>query len=440
MWEMQMSVQLRPQNRDLGMVMREVDEDLAIFLGMRGNADNEMIDHFLVDASLDFDVSKGSENESQAETLPSMADENLLNLDIETSDYSWLLPQPNSSSLPSVETDEQDSASSQIKISESAAISSKSELENTCDEESTSLNDTSSTSAIKRPLSSKDKKPTLPAKSKPSPRTSTPTSRPALSSSTTKPISRSSTPSSRPSIPIVSKSMPRSSTPTARKPTSAPALDRSSSGRKMAPTIAKSSVQSRGASPTVKSRPSKPSENILSSSQNPKVSSVPKRPVSASRSTRSSSSSNEKSKPRQKSCSPPKVRASVIRSGYKTGSKILSRSSNGVDDDVNPVLMGTKMVDRVVNMRKLAPPKQEEYAVSNDNTRKSSHENSGFGRSLSKKSLDMAIRHMDIRRSIPDKLRPIATRSGCAKTSTTTTGDLSESPLSSNCDSSKSSM
>ncbi|XP_012850335.1 PREDICTED: uncharacterized serine-rich protein C215.13-like isoform X1 [Erythranthe guttata] len=437
-----MSVQLRPQNRDLGMVMREVDEDLAIFLGMRTNADNQMIDHFLVDASLDFHVSKGSENESQAEALPSMADENLLNLDIETSDYSWLLPQPNSSSLPSVETDEQDSASSQIKISESAAISSKSELENTRDEESSaSLNDTSSTSAIKKPLSSKDKKPSLPAKSKPAPRTSTPTSRPTLSSSTTRPISRSSTPSSRPSIPIISKSGPRSSTPTARKPTCAPALDRSSSGKKMGPTITKSSVQSRGTSPTVKSRPSKPSENILSSSQNPKVSSVPKRPVSASRSTRSSSSSNEKPKPRQKSCSPPKVRASVIRSGYKTGSKILSRSSNGVDDDVNPVLMGTKMVDRVVNMRKLAPPKQDEYAVSSDNTRKSSHENSGFGRSLSKKSLDMAIRHMDIRRSIPEKLRPIATRSGCAKSSTTTTvGDLSESPLSSNCDSSKSSM
>ncbi|KAL8036724.1 hypothetical protein ABFX02_12G177000 [Erythranthe guttata] len=210
----------------------------------------------------------------------------------------------------------------------------------------------------------------------------------------------------------------------------------------MGPTITKSSVQSRGTSPTVKSRPSKPSENILSSSQNPKVASMPKRPVSASRSTRSSSSSNEKPKPRQKSCSPPKVRASVVRSGYKTGSKILSRSSNGVDDDVNPVLMGTKMVDRVVNMRKLAPPKQEEYAVSSDNTRKSSHENSGFGRSLSKKSLDMAIRHMDIRRSVPEKLRPIATRSGCAKssTTTTTTGDLSESPLSSNCDSSKSSM
>ncbi|KAL6574608.1 hypothetical protein OROMI_011893 [Orobanche minor] len=29
------SVQFRPQDRDLGMVMREVDENLAIFLGIR---------------------------------------------------------------------------------------------------------------------------------------------------------------------------------------------------------------------------------------------------------------------------------------------------------------------------------------------------------------------------------------------------------------------
>lgn len=73
----------------------------------------------------------------------------------------------------------------------------------------------------------------------------------------------------------------------------------------------------------------------------------------------------------------------------------MSRSrgySNG-GDDVNPVVMGAKMVDRVVNMRKLAPPKQDEYA-SQENPKKPSQEHSGFGRSLSKKSLEMAMRHM----------------------------------------------
>lgn len=32
---MQASVQFRPHNRDLGVVMREVDEEIAIFLGMK---------------------------------------------------------------------------------------------------------------------------------------------------------------------------------------------------------------------------------------------------------------------------------------------------------------------------------------------------------------------------------------------------------------------
>lgn len=138
----------------------------------------------------------------------------------------------------------------------------------------------------------------------------------------------------------------------------------------------------------MKSRPSKPLE-ILSVSQNAPQNvkaSMPKRPSSASRGRPSALT---KVKPRQKSCSPPKARA-------KCGGTTLSRSRGfhgGGDDDVNPVLMGTKMVERVVNMRKLAPPKQDEHA-SVENPKKSSLENSGFGRSLSKKSLDMAMRHM----------------------------------------------
>ncbi|KAF5738459.1 mucin-5AC-like isoform X1 [Tripterygium wilfordii] len=39
----------------------------------------------------------------------------------------------------------------------------------------------------------------------------------------------------------------------------------------------------------------------------------------------------------------------------------------------------------------------------------SSPDSSGFGRMLSKKSLDMAIRHMDIRRTLPGNLRPLMT-------------------------------
>lgn len=125
--------------------------------------------------------------------------------------------------------------------------------------------------------------------------------------------------------------------------------------------------------------------------------SLPKRPASASRGRPAAPlSSPSKGKPRQKSCSPARSRG-PISNARKSGSTTLSRSrgggGGGGSDDVNPVLMGTMMVERVVNSRKLAPPKQDEH-ISLENPKRSSHENSGFGRSLSKKSLDMAMRHM----------------------------------------------
>lgn len=66
------------------------------------------------------------------------------------------------------------------------------------------------------------------------------------------------------------------------------------------------------------------------------------------------------------------------------------------NDNVNPVLIGSKMVERVVNMRKLAPPKQDDRHSSHNNSagKSLSSDSSGFGRTLSKKSLDMAMRHM----------------------------------------------
>jgi len=59
-------------------------------------------------------------------------------------------------------------------------------------------------------------------------------------------------------------------------------------------------------------------------------------------------------------------------------------------------MMGTKMVERVINMRKLAPPRSDDKGSPHGNlsAKSSSPDSAGFGRTLSKKSLDMAIRHM----------------------------------------------
>lgn len=117
---------------------------------------------------------------------------------------------------------------------------------------------------------------------------------------------------------------------------------------------------------------------------------------------------------RRQSCSPSRGRLPNGMS-HTSGSSVpvpaLNRAYAKANDNLSPGLYGTKMVERVINMRKLVPPKQDDKHSphSNFSGKSSSPDSSGFGRSLSKKSLDMAIRHMDIRRTVPGNLRPLMT-------------------------------
>ncbi|KAG5616220.1 hypothetical protein H5410_016044, partial [Solanum commersonii] len=75
----------------------------------------------------------------------------------------------------------------------------------------------------------------------------------------------------------------------------------------------------------------------------------------------------------------------------------MSRLHAKAKGNVSPGMVGTKVVERVINMQ------------NNLSAKSSSPDSSGFGRSLSKKSLDMAIRHMDIRQRVSGNLRPLMT-------------------------------
>ncbi|CAI9091687.1 OLC1v1026772C4 [Oldenlandia corymbosa var. corymbosa] len=246
-------------------------------------------------------------------------------------------------------------------------------------------------------------KPTVPSRS------STPTSRATTRSST--PTSRS-TPTARSSIPPP-KPASRSSTPTRRPSTvsattvtSAPPVKSTSSVTKSVSSTVKNPVQPRPSSPTVKPRPWKPSDIpgfSLDAPPNLRTS-LSDRPISASRgrpgapSVRSSSvepASN--GRVRRQSCSPSRGRPpnGIVHgsgSSVPAGNRLYAKAN----DNVSPVLYGTKMVERVINMRKLIPPKQDDKhsPLSNLSGKSSSPDSSGFGRTLSKKSLDMAIRHM----------------------------------------------
>ncbi|CAE6040289.1 unnamed protein product [Arabidopsis arenosa] len=242
-------------------------------------------------------------------------------------------------------------------------------------------------------------------------RSSTPTSRPTLPPSKT--ISRSSTPTRRP---IASAS----ATTTTAKPTISQIKPSSPAPAKPMPTPSKNPALSRAASPTVRSRPWKPSDMPGFSLETPPNlrTTLPERPLSATRGRPGAPSPRSGSvepggppggRPRRQSCSPSRGRAPM----YSSGSSVpaVNRGYSKASDNVSPVMMGTKMVERVINMRKLAPPRSDDKGSPHGNlsAKSSSPDSAGFGRTLSKKSLDMAIRHMDIRRTIPGNLRPLMT-------------------------------
>ncbi|KAA3464236.1 zonadhesin-like isoform X3 [Gossypium australe] len=147
---------------------------------------------------------------------------------------------------------------------------------------------------------------------------------------------------------------------------------------------------------------------------------LPDRPLSATRGRPGAPSARSSSvepgaigRLRRQSCSPSRGRLPNGAMLHLSGGSVpaVSHGYSKASDNVSPVVIGAKMVERVINMRKLAPPKQDDKnsPQGNSSGKSASPDSSGFGRTLSKKSLDMAIRHMDIRRSIPGNLRPLMT-------------------------------
>ncbi|MQL77816.1 hypothetical protein Taro_010201 [Colocasia esculenta] len=483
--------QKQPQQRGrtLGAVMKDKDEDLTLFLEMRKR--EKECQHSLLlssNATDDLEPPPGSKPGSaplfkivsSAPTRRTGADD-FLSSDSEKNDYDWLLTPPGTPLFPSLEKETQRSPIGRIGTPKNHSALLKSRLANpqvppargnSVSRSPTVSSSLSSGAATRRPASSSGPGPTssrpatptgqltVPVTSKAS-RPSTPTSRAAIPSKpvvppkrTSTPATRSATPTSRPSIGAPNKAPLRPTTP-ARRPstpsavtsTSAPPA-RSGSMTRSATSTVKSSVPSRGTSPTVRSRPWKPSDMpgfSLDAPPNLRTS-MPERPSSASRgrpgapTSRSSSvEAGPSGRPRRQSCSPSRGRAPNGVAHSRSSVPAVSRSHVNDTDNVSPVVMGSKMVERVVNVRRLAPPKQDNgrstYAGSGGKSA-ASPDSSGFGRTLSKKSLDMALRHMDIRRSIPSSLRPLMTnipassmysvRSGPTRSRTVS---VSDSPL-----------
>ncbi|KAM7256947.1 hypothetical protein ACFE04_012688 [Oxalis oulophora] len=422
------------------------------------------------------------------------AADKFLNSVAHKSDYEWLITPPGTPLVPYLDKEAQIAIMNEPKVSNARPTALKERLANVHQEPASRNNMASkilnvssgglNSSMISNRRASRPAtptgRPTIPATSKPS-RPSTPTSRPILpstkpsahpsrASTPTRCTARSSTPTARPSAPI-SRPTSRAATPARHVPnrSSAPSVtappsrsssvtrpvppsrsssvtrsvppSRSSSATRSAMIISKTPAPSRGTSPTVKSRPWKPSDMPGFSLDPPPNlrTSMPERPGSVSRSRPGDSSSRSSSvdsrssgRPRQQSRSPTRGRPSYGSAKIHS----VRRAQSKDEDHVSPVVMGSKMVERVVNMRKLAPPKQADLFSSHGIGKCSSTESLGFGRNLSKKSLEMAMRHMDIRRSISGNLRPIMTNipassmySVRSESTRSRTTSVSDSPL-----------
>ncbi|XP_010543220.1 PREDICTED: nascent polypeptide-associated complex subunit alpha, muscle-specific form [Tarenaya hassleriana] len=474
------------------MVTQDRDEELALFLEMR-RRDKEHGASLLT----------GSDSSSNNEAVSSLryplrrtAAENFLYSENEKSDYEWLLTPPGT---PQYEKESHRSAMNQFDGPNARPTVLKSRLGN-CREEPVSRAsgvsskhsmlspgpNSSEVAGTRRPSSSGGLKSAsrpsssggLKSTSRPSTptrrsttttatvtskttkasssRSSTPTSRAALTASRPAGPSRSATPtrsimprsSSTQSLPAA-KPVSRSATPTRRPST--PSGPSSAAATKVT-NSANRPAQSRGASPTVRSRPWKPPEMPGFSLEAPPNlrTTLPERPLSASRGRPAASAPSSRSnsiersgggngRVRRQSCSPSRGRAPI---GNPNGSIAVvptvrgraKGSSSSSGDSVSPVAMGSKMVERVVNMRKLAPPRQSDRS---NGKPISSLDSLGYGRNLSKSSLDMALRHMDIRRSFNGNLRPLVTKvpaSSMYSVRTSTSGrsrttSVSDSPL-----------
>ncbi|OIW02720.1 hypothetical protein TanjilG_29496 [Lupinus angustifolius] len=395
--------------------------------------------------------------------------DDFLNSENDKNDYDWLLTPPGTPLFPSLEMETKKTVMSQLGAPTARPTSLKSRLANpqsdptgrsnlVSKQPASSPGLGSSSSGNRRGPSSMNSgsRPATPtgrsilSTASKSLRPSTPTSRATLPSTRTivatskttvpatkstvpsrssTPLSRStarsSTPTSRPAVPQ-SKPTSRASTPTRRPstPSSAPNISapsvKTTSITKPAPLTSNQPVQRCG-TPTVKPRPWKPSEMpgfSLDAPPNLRTT-LSDRPLSATRGRPGAPTSRSSSvepasigRPKRQSCSPSRGR-SFNGISHATGSSMpaVCRDYSKMNDNVSPVVIGNQMVERVVNMRKLVPPRLDDKNSPHSNLsgKSSSPDSSGFGRTLSKKSLDMAIRHMDIRRRVPGNLRPLMT-------------------------------
>eukprot|EP00249_Psilotum_nudum_P009825 c22176_g1_i2 orf=674-2380(-) len=432
---MQPAMQHR-RGRSMGSGAKERDEDLSLFHEMqKRDRDKRKVVQPHGGGVLDMPPA-GRAIASYVYRIPAStpskikAGDDLLTSDLDKNDYDWLLTPPSTPLISSLDRDSP-RAGSHLKMAplvRSLTALKTSRLANATEPSSKIItgnvgarhsNSNPSFSASGNIPNRRTVAPTT--SSKTASRPSTPTGRatiPSTASSRPPSLSRPPTPTRRPSTPSLHQSQAAGTTV------------RSSSVSKASSSTSRSSASSRGSSPTMRPRPWQPATMLGFSSEPPPNlrTTLPERSTSNTRGSAASTrpgivNSTKTSQPetvdasnrsRRQSCSPLLARSRLTSNGLSGDRTNLGtdKQTNGIVGVSVPASMDSRMAEKV-NRARSAALVQDDRSLSSSNAQVrqpmkcNTRDSSGFGRNLSKKSLDMALRHMDIRRSTPNGFRPL---------------------------------
>lgn len=124
------------------------------------------------------------------------------------------------------------------------------------------------------------------------------------------------------------------------------------------------------------------------------------------------------SRPRRQSWSPSRARERVwydSLTGDRSSLQTTKLNGNDIDSVTMPIAFDSKMVEKGIDERRSLSQSIVKKATKSVNATlrpketvksMSSQEGTGFGRTLSKPALDMALKHMDLRKLTPSSFRP----------------------------------
>eukprot|EP00249_Psilotum_nudum_P009824 c22176_g1_i1 orf=674-2374(-) len=430
---MQPAMQHR-RGRSMGSGAKERDEDLSLFHEMqKRDRDKRKVVQPHGGGVLDMPPA-GRAIASYVYRIPAStpskikAGDDLLTSDLDKNDYDWLLTPPGTPLFSSLDQDAH-RVGSPLKVAplvRSLAALKTSRLANATEPSSkhmtgrVGVHHSNSRASFSASGSIPNRRTAVPA---PNPKTasrpSTPSGRSAIPSiafpRSTVSLSRPSTPSRRPSTPNPRQSQPAGTTV------------RSSSVSKACSSASRSAASSRVSSPTIRPRPwqpatmlgfsSEPPPNLRTtlperSTSNTRGSAVSTRPgvVTATKTTQPEAV-DASNRSRRQPCSSLGAKCRLTSEGLNGGRTKLgtNKQTNGIMDVSVPTVVESRMAEKVNRGRSAAMLEEQSPATSygQGTQMKSTRNSSGFGRNFSKKSLEMALRHMDVRQSTPNGFRPL---------------------------------